>query len=97
MIIQRNNLLLTLLISASMTSCGPDEGAAAYDFKAKSYAGMLMHEIPTKYFNCYTLDTELKKQCNSDLSKKYISTRWQQVPKYVQTSQFEAEKLGFKY
>lgn len=101
MIIQSSNnknLLLILLISAALTSCDPDEkDEDAYEQKAKSDAGMVIHEIPLKYLGCYALEPELKKQCAIDLSKKHISQRLQKVPEYVQAFQFEAEKLGFKY
>ena len=55
-----NNFLLIFLISATLTACSPDEGKVAYEFKATSYAEMVIHEIPLKYLDCYALEPELK-------------------------------------
>src|SRR5579871_1107989 len=53
-------------------------------------------EIYKSYLTCYALDNATKKECTDKLAEKYIEKQWQQNQEYVESFQFEAEKLGFK-
>ncbi len=90
------NQTILLLLALAITSCKPAEDQTTPTFKAKSCAKAVKKEIHQKYFNCYALNEQAKKQCVDGLAATYVETRWKGNQDYIQTFQFECEKLGFK-
>ena len=84
-----------LLTAIFLSSCSNDH-PKTFELKAIEHAKLAHREVDSDYLNCYALASENKRKCTSNLSAKYIYESWKQHQEYVQSFQFECEKLGFK-
>ena len=90
--LRKKSILITAIFLTSCSNYNPE----TFKLKAIEHAKLAHREVHSDYLNCYALASENKRKCTSNLAAKYIYESWKQHQEYVQSFQFECEKLGFK-